>query len=185
MLIVGLGNPGKQYSETRHNVGFKVIDFLRKKYQISEILRKKYFNGWKMKIEGKDVLILKPKTYMNESGKAVKAAIDFFCEKIENLVIIHDDLDIELGKMKIIRDKGPGGHKGVISVIENIGGNNFIRVRIGIGRKKIEGSYVDYVLSPFSEEEKKIINGVIEKSAEAIEEILRSSLEKAMSLYNN
>lgn len=185
MLIVGLGNPKNQYSETRHNVGFKVIDILRKKHKVLELFRKRYFNGWKIEIEGKKILILKPKTYMNESGKAVKIALDFFGEKIENLVIIHDDLDIEIGKIKIIRNKRPAGHKGVISVIENIGRNDFIRVRIGIGKKEINTSYVDYVLSPFLPEEKEIINKAIEKAVNAIEEILRSNLEKAMSLYNN
>ncbi|MCS7181156.1 MAG: aminoacyl-tRNA hydrolase [bacterium] len=185
MIFVGLGNPGKEYSETRHNIGFRVIDKLKKNSKIIEIYKKKFFNGWKIEMEGKEVIIIKPKTYMNESGKAVKFALDFFGEKIENLFLIHDDLDIEIGKIKIIRDKGPGGHKGVISVIENIQNKNFVRIRIGIRGEKIETNYIEYVLSNFLPEEKEIVEKVIEKTVSAIKEILKSNLEKAMSLYNN
>ncbi len=185
MIIAGLGNPGKEYSETRHNVGFKVIEKLKDGSRIIETYRKKFFNAWKVEIENKEIIIVKTKTYMNESGKAIKSALDFFKEKIENLYLIHDELDIELGKLKIIRDKGPGGHKGVISVIENIGSKDFVRIRIGIRGEKIEENYIDYVLSPFLPEEKEIVEKVIEKTVNAIKEILRSNLEKAMSLYNN
>ncbi|HOK56827.1 MAG TPA: aminoacyl-tRNA hydrolase [bacterium] len=185
MIFVGLGNPGKEYSETRHNVGFKVVDRLKKSGRVIEIYKKKLFNGWKVEIEGKEIIILKPKTYMNESGKAVKIALDFFNEKVENLFLIHDELDIEIGKIKIIKDKGPGGHKGVISVMENIQSKDFVRIRVGIRGEKIETSYIDYVLSPFLPEEKEIIEKAIDKSVDAIKEILRSNLEKAMSLYNN
>lgn len=185
MIFVGLGNPGKEYSETRHNVGFKVIEKLKKDFEIIEIYKKRYFNGWKIKIEDKETFIVKPKTYMNESGKAVKIALDFFEKKVENLFLIHDDLDIELGKIKIIRDKGPGGHKGVISVIENLKNKNFVRIRIGIRGEKIETNYIEYVLSPFLPEEKEILEKTIEKTVNAIKEILKSNLEKAMSLYNN
>lgn len=185
MIFVGLGNPGKEYFETRHNVGFKVIDRLRKESKIIEIYRKRFFSGWKIELEGKEIIIVKPKTYMNESGKAVKFALDFFKEKVENLFLIHDELDIELGKIKIIRDKGPGGHKGVISVIENLQEKDFVRIRIGIRGEKIEGSFIDYVLSPFLIEEKEIIDKAIEKAVNAIKEIMKSNLEKAMSLYNN
>lgn len=185
MIFVGLGNPGKEYTETRHNIGFKVIDRLKESGRIIEIFKKKFFNAWKIEIENREVIIVKPKTYMNESGKAVKMALDFFNEKVENLFLIHDELDIEVGKIKIIKDKGPGGHKGVISVIENLKNKDFVRIRIGIRGKNIETNYIDYVLSPFLPEEKIIIEKVIEKSVNAIKEILKSNLEKAMSLYNN
>lgn len=185
MVFAGLGNPGKKYSETRHNVGFMVINRLRKEGEVKEIFRRKLFNAWKIMLEGKEIILIKPKTFMNESGKAIKEALVFFNENIYNLYLIHDDLDIELGKIKIVKDKGPGGHKGVISVIENLEGNNFVRIRIGIRGNKIEMNYIDYVLSPFSEEEKRILEEVINKTIRAIKEILKSSLEKAMSLYNN
>jgi len=185
MIFVGIGNPGIEYKETRHNVGFKIIDTLRKNFKIIEIYRKKLFNGWKMEIEGKNIIILKPKTYMNESGIAVKSAIEFFNENIENLFVIHDDMDIEVGKIKIVKDKGPGGHKGIISIIENIGTNEFFRIRIGIGRPPEGISSVDYVLSPFLNEEKELIKTGLKKAEKAIEEIVKSSVEKAMSLYNN
>ncbi|MCM8766567.1 MAG: aminoacyl-tRNA hydrolase [Candidatus Omnitrophica bacterium] len=185
MIFVGLGNPGIEYQETRHNVGFKVIERLKKNGKIIKVYRKKFFNGWDLEIEGKEIIIVKPKTYMNESGKAVKVALEFFNKKIEDLFLIHDELAIELGKIKITKDKGPGGHKGVISTIENLQSNNFVRIRIGIKGEKIEKSFIDYVLSPFLPEEQEIIERVIEKSVNAIKEILRSNLEKAMSLYNN
>jgi PTH1 family peptidyl-tRNA hydrolase len=185
MIFVGLGNPGEEYKETRHNVGFKIIDSLKKSYKIVEIYKKKLFNGWKIEIEGKEVIIIKGKTYMNESGKAVKSAIEFFNENIENLFVIHDDMDIELGKIKIVKDKGAGGHKGIISIIENIGTNEFFRIRIGIGRPPEGISPVDYVLSPFLKEEIELIEYSLKKTEKAIEEIIKSSVEKAMSLYNN
>ncbi len=185
MIFVGLGNPGIEYQETRHNVGFKVIERLKKNGKIIKVYRKKFFNGWDLEIEGKEIIIVKPKTYMNESGKAVKVALEFFNKKIEDLFLIHDELAIELGKIKITKDKGPNGHKGVISTIENLQSNNFVRIRIGIKGEKIEKSFIDYVLSPFLPEEQEIIERVIEKSVNAIKEILRSNLEKAMSLYNN
>ncbi|MCM8803770.1 MAG: aminoacyl-tRNA hydrolase [Candidatus Omnitrophica bacterium] len=185
MIFVGLGNPGEKYSETRHNIGFKVVEKLIESSKIVDIFKKKFFYAWKVEIENKEIIIVKPKTYMNESGKAVKVALDFFNEKIEDLFLIHDELDIEIGKIKIIKDKGPGGHKGVISVIENLKNKDFVRIRIGIRGEKIELSYIDYVLSPFLPEEKEIIEKVKEKTVNAIKEILRSNLEKAMSLYNN
>ncbi|MCM8772093.1 MAG: aminoacyl-tRNA hydrolase [Candidatus Omnitrophica bacterium] len=185
MLFAGLGNPGKEYKKTRHNIGFEVIDELKKISQIKEIYRKKFFCGWKVILEEKEVFLIKPKTYMNESGKAIKSALDFFDEKIENLFLIHDDLDIELGKIKIIKDRGPGGHKGVISVMENLKSNNFVRIRFGIKGEKIETNFINYVLSPFLPEEEKIVEATVKKVISAIKEILRSNLEKAMSLYNN
>lgn len=185
MIFVGLGNPGLEYSETRHNVGFKVIEKLKKESKVLEIYKKKFYNAWKVEIENKEVILIKPKTFMNESGKAVKAAIDFFNENIGDLFVIHDDLDIKIGKIKIIKDKGPAGHKGVISVIENVGSNEFFRIRIGIRGEMVEKSYIEYVLSPFLSEEKEIIEKAIEKAVNAIREILRSNVEKAMSLYNN
>ncbi|MGC8976629.1 MAG: aminoacyl-tRNA hydrolase [Candidatus Ratteibacteria bacterium] len=185
MIFVGLGNYRKEYFETRHNIGFKVIDKLKSSGKILEIYKKKFFNAWKIEIEGKELIVLKPKTFMNESGIGVKIALDYFKEKLENLYIIHDELDIELGKLKITKNRGPGGHKGVLSVIENIGSNNFIRIRIGIRGKKIDKSYVEYVLSPFLPEELEIVEKVMSKTIDAIKEILKSNLEKAMSLYNN
>jgi PTH1 family peptidyl-tRNA hydrolase len=184
MIFVGLGNPGIEYKDTRHNVGFKIIDSLKKSFRIIEIYKKKLFNGWKIEIGNKEIIVLKPKTYMNESGKAVKSAIEIFNENIENLFVIHDDMDIELGKIKIVKDKGPGGHKGIISIIENIGTNEFFRIRIGIGRPPEGISPVDYVLSPFMTEEKELIKNSLKKTEKAIEEIIKSSVEKAMSLYN-
>ncbi|MCM8785414.1 MAG: aminoacyl-tRNA hydrolase [Candidatus Omnitrophica bacterium] len=185
MIFVGLGNPGRKYQKTRHNVGFKVIERLKKNGKIIQVYRKKFFNGWILEIEGKEIIIVKPKTYMNESGKGVRVALEFFNKKIEDLFVIHDELGIELGKIKITKDKGHGGHKGILSVIENLQNNNFVRIRIGIKGQNIKKSFIEYVLSPFLPEEQEIIEKSIEKSVNAIKEILKSNLEKAMSLYNN
>lgn len=182
-IFVGLGNPGEEYKDTRHNAGFMVIDnFLKKREYQSN--KHRYFISYTTFVDRNDVLLVKPRTYINESGIAVKKVLDTFRIKPEELVIIHDDLGIETGKIKITFDKGDNGHKGIISIFDTIETKNFYRIRIGIGKEKIEIPYVKYVLSPFPEEEKHLIENAIVKASEAIEEITKSSIEKAMSLYN-
>ncbi len=183
-IFVGLGNPGLRYKETRHNVGFMVIDSLKKKYGPVNIIKTDYCRGWEIGIEGKEALLVKPKTFINESGTAVKKLFDRYGGSLEDYVIIHDDLDIEVGKIKIISRKGPGGHNGIISVIRELDSRDFVRVRIGIGRDKTDKPYIDYVLSPFAAEEKETIEESVKLAVSACEEMVRSSVAKAMSLYN-
>ena len=183
-IIVGLGNPGLKYRETRHNVGFKVIDELRKRHKPEEVIKSKYFRGWKIKIENFFIILCKPKTFMNESGVAVKGIVERYNVELENLIVVHDDLDIPLGKIKIGIGKGAGGHKGVISIMENLSSRDFIRVRIGIGGRETETSYINYVLSPFLPHEKEIISTSIKKAADACEIIIKSGIEKAMTEFN-
>lgn len=183
-VIVGLGNPGLRYRETRHNVGFKVIDELRKRHKLERIIKSKYFKGWEIKIENFFIILCKPKTFINESGIAVKNIIERFNLETEDLIVVHDDMDIPVGKIKIVSGKGAGGHKGVISIIENISSRDFIRVRVGIGGRETDTSYIDYVLSPFLPHEIEIMKNSIKKAADACEVIIRSGIEKAMTEFN-
>ena len=183
-IIVGLGNSGGKYEKTRHNVGFRVIDLLRKRFSPGDVVKARYYRGWETTIAGRGAVLIKPNTFMNESGLAVKKAFERFGGSLEDYIVVHDDLDIPVGRVKIIAGKGPGGHNGIISVIRELGSRDFARVRIGIGRERVDDSYIDYVLAPFLLEELPAVEDSIEKACSAIEEILRSSLEKAMSLYN-
>jgi PTH1 family peptidyl-tRNA hydrolase len=185
-IIVGLGNPGHKYEKTRHNVGFMVLDELSSRYNISFKEKDIYMiaNGV---LEGVKVILLKPLTFMNKSGIALKKLI----QKIAidksylatKLIVIHDDLDIDIGNIKIKKGGSSGGHKGVESIINEIGTKDFIRVKVGIGRPETV-SVEDYVLSNFKISEKKIINDVIIKTSDAIVSIITEGLQKAMNKYN-
>ncbi len=173
-IIVGLGNPGKEYAKTRHNVGFMVIDELAKIYKA-----------------GKDVTLLKPKTFMNESGKAVKEELrnKGIKELRNNLWVIHDDLDIELGRIKI-HAGGSSGHHGIESIINEVGSDKFMKFRVGIGRPKLgeDACYYqdtkDFLLSPFTKEELPVIKSAIAKTANAVAMALKKGIEKAMNEFN-
>jgi PTH1 family peptidyl-tRNA hydrolase len=167
LLIVGLGNPGGKYGETRHNIGFRVIDNLD------------FLNG-----EG--VLLMKPKTFMNLSGKAVGSLFKKNKIKSSNLWIIHDDIDLPLGKIKISKGRGSAGHKGVESIIKELKTKDFVRFRIGIRPKTGKPKNPEkFVLQNFNKEEEKIIKEIIERMVEAIQFSLKEGLEKAMSKFNN
>ncbi len=184
VLIVGLGNPGRKYKNTRHNVGFRVIDELAERYA----LRFREYEDYLIaegKINDKDVILLKPLTYMNRSGQAVNKVVnESILKNLPNsLIVIHDDLDLPVGKIKIKKSGSSGGHKGVQSIINSIGNQNFTRIKIGID-KPSEGEVSDYVLSSFSKEEKPIIEEKILQALEAIVTILDEGVEKAMNIYN-
>jgi PTH1 family peptidyl-tRNA hydrolase len=166
ILIVGLGNPGKKYQKTRHNIGFQVIDNLRL-------------------LPLKRVILAKPKSFMNLSGKAVKRLIENYKLKIENLIIVHDDIDLPLGKIRIVKNRGSAGHKGVGSIMKELGTKNFVRFRIGIHPRTGKPKNPErFVLQKFNKEEEKIVKEVIKKTTEAIGFSLKQGLEKAMSEYN-
>jgi peptidyl-tRNA hydrolase, PTH1 family len=183
-IIVSLGNPGLQYNGTRHNVGLEVLKYLRKKYLPNRVIKRNYYRAWESEVEGETVLLVKPKVFVNESGIAVEKIFETFDAKLQDMILIHDDLDLPVGKIKIIFGKGPGGHNGVISVIEHVQSKDFIRVRIGIGRERIAGAYTQYVLSPFLPEEKKEVKESVEKAAAACEVIIKKGYEKAMTDFN-
>lgn len=184
-IFIGLGNPGMQYAETRHNVGHNAVDLLKKRNDPVEAIKKSYARGYTIKIRGKTAAIFKTNTFMNHSGLAVKKIVDRFGGSLRDYIIIHDDLDIPLGEIKMVCGKGPGGHNGVSSIISELGSRDFVRVRLGIGRQKVDNSYVDFVLSKFMPEELELVDKALLKAAEACEEVVKSSVEKAMTLYNN
>jgi len=182
-LIVGLGNPGRKYSKTRHNVGFMVVDALSSKYSIPLKGKSKNFICGRCCIDGEDIIFLKPLTFMNRSGVAVKEAIRKYTN-IENLIVVHDDLDLDAGIIRIKKDGSAGGHKGIASVIEIIGTKDFLRLKIGIGRPD-RISAEEYVLSPFDKHERPVIKKTIEKAVDAIVAILEKGVACAQNKFHH
>lgn len=181
-LVVGLGNPGSQYEDTRHNIGFKVIDNIAKEYNI-EINRQKfkgiYGEGF---INGEKVILLKPTTYMNLSGESVREIVNFYKISNEEIIVMYDDISLPVGKMRI-REKGShGGHNGIRNIILNLGTDVFPRVKIGVGAPK--GNLVSHVLGKFSDEENVILKETVDASVKAAETIISSDTKEAMNKYN-
>lgn len=171
-LILGLGNPGTRYELTRHNAGFLALDNLADKYKI-KLTQHKYRSLYgKGEIAGFPVILAKPMTYMNESGKAVKALLSAFNLSSEQILVTHDDIDLPLGKIKTKLKGGDGGQLGVRSTIETLRTREFYRVRIGVDRPEDREDIVDYVLSPFTEEESGLLNDVMNKAVQTIEAAL-------------
>jgi PTH1 family peptidyl-tRNA hydrolase len=183
-LIAGLGNPGLKYKNTRHNVGFQVIKFFSRDLGVRLNNRRFHSINTLTELQGKDIILLRPKTFMNLSGKSVKSCADFYNIKPGNILIIHDDLDLPVGKIKIVRQGGAGGHKGVQSVIDCFGNTSFPRVKIGIGRPRHGEDIEDYVLSPFYDDQKDIIEKAIPLAARACRMFVLDGLEAAMNQTN-
>ncbi|MDU5105150.1 aminoacyl-tRNA hydrolase [Clostridium sp.] len=181
-LIVGLGNPGKEYDGTRHNIGFEAIDSLGRKYSID--LNKSKFKGvcGEGFIEGKKVILLKPTTYMNLSGESIREVINFYKIDNNNIIVIYDDISLEIGKLRI-REKGSaGGHNGIKSIIANLSTDVFPRIKIGVGQPK--GDLVSHVLGRFNKEEAQDLKEVIEASIKAVEIIMKNGAKAAMNELN-
>jgi PTH1 family peptidyl-tRNA hydrolase len=187
ILIVGLGNPGIKYKKTRHNIGFRVLDKFQKENDFPDFEFSKKFNALiSKKNTGKEKIILsKPETFMNNSGQTVKKLTTYYSIPFINLIIIHDDIDLLLGKMRISKNRGSAGHKGVESIIKELGSKNFARLRIGIRnqKSKVENSE-KFVLKNFTKEEEKIVEKIIKESCSALKMILSKGLEKAMNEFN-
>lgn len=184
-LIAGLGNPGTKYENTRHNVGFDTIDYLSRKYNIK--LSKIGFKGvyGEGDIEGVRAVLLKPQTFMNLSGESIRDIAFWYKLPMERILVIYDDIDLEPGKIRV-RPKGSSGtHNGMKSIIYQLQSDAFPRVRIGIGKAPERWDLADYVLSKFSKEDRKIIDGSIEKAAEAAVMTIVSGVEKAMNSANH
>ncbi len=180
MLLVGLGNPGPKYATTRHNVGFMVVDKLIKELQTNS-LSSSSFKGELFKAQNN--YLLKPLTYMNLSGESVVKVADYFKIPTEDIIVVHDDLDLPFGALRFKRGGGHGGHNGLKSIDAHIG-KEYIRIRIGIGKPEHKGEVASYVLSPFSEEEQKHLPQLIASAANAAKELLEGeTLEKVTSLY--
>ncbi len=183
-IIVGLGNPGKKYENTRHNVGFCTIDYLSAKYGIKvNRLKHKALTG-DGNIKGERVLLVKPQTFMNLSGESINEITEWYKLPMENLIVIYDDVDLPVGTIRI-RPKGSSGtHNGMKSVIYQLQSDEFPRIRIGIGKAPEEWDLADYVLSRFSGEEASEIAKSVQRAAEAAAMIIQSGVEAAMNLYN-
>lgn len=183
-VIVGLGNPGKKYENTRHNVGFSTIDVLSSKYGIKvNRLKYKALTGDGI-IKGERVLLVKPQTFMNLSGESINEIAQWFKLPMENLIVVYDDVDLSVGTIRI-RPKGSSGtHNGMKSVIYQLQSDEFPRIRIGIGKAPEEWDLADYVLSKFNAEEAAEIAKSIQRAAEAATAIVQSGVEIAMNLYN-
>lgn len=182
---MGLGNPGKKYKDTRHNIGFCVADKFRKINNFPEFKLSKKFNSLISEgiLNGKKIIIAKPQTFMNKSGEAVRALTNFY--KTKDLFVIHDDIDLLLGKTKIVKGRGSAGHKGIESIIKEISTKKFIRFRVGIQSIKAKPKNAEkFVLQKFEKEEKKIVKEIIKKTVEAIETTMNEGSEKAMNEYN-
>ena len=178
VIIIGLGNPGEKFKNTRHNVGFMAVDSFAEKNDFPEFKLQKKSNA--LVSEKDNVLLAKPQTFMNESGKSVK---ELAKNKNSDVIVIHDDIDLPIGKMKIIKERGSAGHKGVESIIKSIGNDGLIRFRIGIaGNKDVKAMKI--VLKKFSGEEQKIIDQTIKKTTNALDSFVKDGLEKTMNEYN-
>lgn len=181
-LIVGLGNPGIQYENTRHNIGFKVIDNIAKEYNI-EINRQKfkgvYGEGF---INGEKVILLKPTTYMNLSGESIREVVDFYKLTCEDIVVIYDDISLDVGRLRI-REKGSaGGHNGIKSIIAHLGTDVFPRIKVGVGQPNVD--LVNYVLGKFTDEEMEVLSESIDASTKAVSEIIKYDANTAMNKFN-
>ena len=180
--VVGLGNPGSKYAFTPHNVGFMVCDLLSLFFNFQFEPNKKCQGlVGKFKCADETVFALKPLTFMNLSGISVRNFLSFYNISHKNLIVVHDDIDLELGRLKIKRNSSSGGHRGVESIIEEIGTKDFIRIKLGVGCK---GDPSKYVLSPFSESELETVRDMVERAKDAVIDIIKHSPEYAMNLYN-
>ncbi len=181
-IIAGLGNPGKEYINTRHNAGYLAVEYLAEKLNIK--LNKLKFNSvyGDISINGEKVMLVKPVTFMNRSGIAIAEIINFYKIPTENLIVIYDDIDIPLGTLRIRPNGSSGTHNGMKSIINNVG-SNFPRIRIGIGRNE-DMDLADYVLQKFLSSERDLINSIVEKAALAAVEIIEKNIDSAMQKYN-
>ncbi|ACH39770.1 peptidyl-tRNA hydrolase [Citrifermentans bemidjiense Bem] len=182
-LIVGLGNPGPKYSWTRHNAGFMVLDRLASLSGIQ--VTRKAFSGlsgdgnW----SSERVYLLKPQTFMNLSGRSVAEALRFYKLSLSDLIVIHDDLDIPFGKVKLKEGGGHGGHNGLRSLAQELGSSAYARIRVGIGRP-VHGDVVNFVLTNFAKEEMDSLLEVLDTSVDALEMMIKEGMPKAMSIFN-
>lgn len=183
-LIIGLGNPGKPYEHTRHNIGFDVIDELANRWNAP--LNQSKFNGMYASVhrpEGK-VILLKPLTYMNLSGESVRPLMDYFDIDLEDIIVIYDDLDLETGKLRLRAKGSAGGHNGIKSLIQHLGTQEFNRIRVGVNRPPAGMKVADYVLSKFSKEDQPVVKEAIDKSCDAVEMALKKPFLEVMNQFN-
>ena len=186
-LIVGLGNPGPKYSLTRHNIGFLAVDFFLKSLSGPSTWHDEHkADVIKLKIEETPVLLAKPQTYMNKSGESVVSLLNFYKIPLEQLIVVHDDIDQGFGGLRLQKNRGHGGHNGIRSISELLGTADYIRLKLGVGRPPHpEMQVADYVLGKFSSEEQAELSPFLNKSGDALESVLFDGLSKASTLFNS
>ena len=182
-LIVGLGNPGIQYEDTRHNVGFNILDLIAKQYKIS-ISRIKFKGVYgEGSIGGEKVILLKPQTYMNNSGESVGELARFYKIKNENIIVVYDDMSLEVGRIRIRVKGSAGGHNGIKSLIAHLSSDEFPRIKVGVGQPK--GEWVNHVLGKFSSSDDEKLNKTYEAVLASVETIISTGIDEAMNRYNS
>ncbi len=184
-LIAGLGNPGREYENTRHNAGFASIDRLAEKHHISIDMKKFQALCGTGYIGGQKVLLLKPQTYMNLSGESLRAACDFFkIDPEQELIVIYDDISLEPGQLRIRTKGSAGGHNGIKSIITHLGTQIFLRVKVGVGEKPQGWDLADYVLGHFSKEEQQVMQESFDRASDAAAALLTEEVQQVMNEYN-
>lgn len=181
-VIAGLGNPGKKYENTRHNIGFITLDFLAERHDIKiNKIKHKALVG-EGRISGQKVLLVKPQTYMNLSGEALREVMDYYKVDMEDMIVIYDDIDLPAGSVRIRKKGSAGTHNGMRSIVQHLG-TDFPRIRMGIGNDR-KGDLVNFVLGGFSKEDREVLEPAVERAALSIECYVEEGIEKAMNKYN-
>lgn len=185
-IIAGLGNPGREYDMTRHNIGFEVIDYLAEQYNV-KVNKLKFISLYgETNLGGEKVYLVKPQTYMNLSGEAIREFCAFYKIPSENVIIINDDISLEAGKVRIRRKGSAGGHNGLKSIIYQLGTDEFPRIKMGVGAPKHEGyDLADYVLGRFTKDEIPVLEDAIIRASKAAVEIVRAGVDSAMNKYSS
>lgn len=184
-IIAGLGNPGREYENTRHNAGFASLDALAKRHGIELTTRKFQALVGSGYIDGQKVLLVKPQTYMNLSGESLRVACDFFkVDPEQELIVIYDDISLAPGQLRVRKKGSAGGHNGIKSIIAQLGTQNFLRVKVGVGEKPAGWDLADYVLGHFSKEEQEVMEEAFSRAADAAADLLTEDVERVMNQYN-
>lgn len=184
-IIVGLGNPGKEYENTRHNIGFDVIDTLAEAERISVLEKKHRAIIGKGIVAGEKCILCKPVTYMNLSGESVRELVDYYkVDEMTNLIVISDDISLPVGQLRVRKKGSAGGHNGLKNIIAHLGHDSFVRIKVGVGEKPKGWDLADYVLGHFPTSERKLMDDACERSVEAIRTIITDGPDVAMNLFN-
>lgn len=185
-IIAGLGNPSLEYKNTRHNIGFDVIDVLADRYGIDVAMEKHKGLMGKGSIEGARCVLVKPQTFMNSSGECIREIVDYYRIDISSeLIVVYDDVALDVGSIRVRERGSAGGHNGMKSIISNLSSEDFMRVRMGVGDKPKGYDLADYVLGHFTREERELMDGAVIKAVNALAMMINDGVEKTMSLYNH
>ncbi|MDT8377735.1 MAG: aminoacyl-tRNA hydrolase [Desulfotignum sp.] len=183
-LIAGLGNPGETYSRTRHNIGFLVLDAIAEKAETDFSKTRFDASYTRTTLHGQSVFLVKPISYMNRSGLPLRKLTAYFKIPLTDIIVVHDDMDLPFGVLKIVQDRGSGGHNGIKSIVEAFGSNNFIRVRVGVGHPDAKTCVTGHVLGSFAPEEQAELDNLIQDAADACRCIISCGIVRAMNQVN-